>query len=157
MSAIKFKVGDKVKVRKGLVADEYYDMHCASAMTRLGGEILTIRRVESDGYYVGENTFCWTDEMLEPVEKTLDNLCAGDFVKSNSGTRKILAAVDGCYLLSYIENHDTAHTWFTAIGLGRFGYRPVEAEVSEPTIEIDGKKYKKADVDRAIKDVEPIE
>lgn len=37
MSANKFKVGDKVKVRKGLVADKYYDdVSCDSSMAKNG-------------------------------------------------------------------------------------------------------------------------
>nr|DAT13082.1 MAG TPA: hypothetical protein [Caudoviricetes sp.] len=41
-------------------------------MAEMGGEVFTIRRVVSGGYYIRENLFCWTDEMLEPTEKTLN-------------------------------------------------------------------------------------
>lgn len=162
MSANKFKVGDKVKVRKGLVADEYYGcVRCDILMAVMGGELLTIDCVKSDYYEVNKNRFSWSDEMLEPAEKTLDNLSTGDFITSYMGgsdiTVKILASLDGCYLISYAENHDAATSWYTAAELDRIGYRPVKPDTSKPTIEIGGKKYKKADVEEAIKDLEVVE
>lgn len=158
MSANKFKVGDKVRVRKGLVADEDYDgVRCDSSMARIGGKVLTIDCVESDYYRVKEHNFVWSDEMLEPAEKTLDNLCAGDFVRSGGSVRKVLAAVDGCYLLSHIEKYTHAFAWYTVNELREGGYNFIELDAPEPTIEIDGKKYKKADVDEAIKGLEVVE
>ena len=127
MSANKFKVGDKVKVRKGLVANKFYDnVRCTSPMTAMGGRVLTIDRVERGYYKVKERTFCWTDEMLEPAEKTLDNLCVGDFVRNITTTRKVLAKIDGCCLLSFNEDYDTADTWLTADELSRYGYCLIE-------------------------------
>ena len=106
MSANKFKVGYKVKVRKGLVANKFYDnVRCVSSMARMGGRVLTIDRIKSDFYRVEENTFSWSDEMLEPVEKALHNLCAGDFIGRGRSVRKILAAINGCYLLSRSEEY----------------------------------------------------
>nr|DAK13108.1 MAG TPA: NifZ domain [Caudoviricetes sp.] len=123
MSANKFKIGDKVKVRKELVADEYYgDVICDIIMVRIGGRVLTINSVKRNFYIVEENSFYWTDEMLEPFEKTLDNLCAGDFIKSGSSVRKVLAAVDGCYLLSYSKEYTSASIWYTADELKEDGY-----------------------------------
>lgn len=158
MSANKFKVGDKVKVREGLIADKYYDgVRCASAMARMGGAVLTIDRAKSDYYVVKECVFCWSDEMLEPVEKTLDNLCAGDIVKDGNKTRMILAALDGCYLVSSIGDYIHAGCWYTANDLRDFDYVPVNPDIPEPTIEIDGKRYDEAEVKKAIKDLKPIE
>lgn len=68
-----------------------------------------------------------------------------------------LATVDGCYLLSYMEDHDSAFNWYTVAELTKLGFHPVEPDASEPTIEIDGKKYKKADVEKAIKDLEVVD
>jgi len=158
MSAIKFKIGDKVKVREGLVADKKYgDVYCASSMIEMGGKVLTIDCVGNDFYVTKEYDFCWNDQMLEPIEKTLDNLCAGDFVENEHGERKVLVAIDGCYLLSHAEGYAVAGHWYTATELDKHRYRPVALDVPEPTIEIDGKKYKKADVDKAIKDLEVVE
>jgi hypothetical protein len=163
MSVNKFKAGDKVKVRKGLVADEYYDgVYCNGSMAKMGGRVLTIGCIEGDRCYrVKERTFYWSDEMLEPVEKTLDNLVVGDFITSHIGesdrTVKILASLEGCYLISCAEDYASVSLWCTAAELYRLGYRPVKPADPEPTIEIEGKKYKKADVENAIRDLEPIQ
>lgn len=164
MSANKFKVGDKVKVRNGLVVDKFYgNVRCNSSMAKMGGEVLTICRIVSDYYKFEENTFAWTDEMLEPVEpvepaeKTLDNLCVGDFVGLENIKRKVLAVVDGCYLLSDIDNYMSVGCWYTSYDLRDLNCVIIELDAPEPTVEIDGKKYKKADVERAIKDLESIE
>ncbi len=158
MSTTRFKVGDKVKVREGLVANEYYgDVRCSGLMARMGGEVLTINHVTSRYYGVNEYNFCWSDKMLEPAEKTLDSLCAGDFIDNEHGTRKILTKMSACYLLSTYEKYTRADSWYTVDDLKRLGYSLVEPDVSEPTIEINGKKYIKADVEEAIKDLEPID
>lgn len=161
MSVKKFKVGDKVKVREGLVANKYYDgVRCDSSMAKMGGRVLTINRVKRSYYVVEKYSFVWSDEMLEPAEKTLDNLVAGDFVKNLYSTkkRKILIAINGCYLMSKEADYRIcASVWFTAHELDELGYRPVEPDTPEPTIEIGGKKYKKADVEKAIKDLEVVE
>lgn len=158
MSVNKFKVGDKVRVRKGLVSNKYYGgVRCASAMARMGGAVLTIDYVESDYYRVKECVFGWSDEMLEPAKKTLDNLCAGDIVKDGNKTRMILAALDGCYLVSSIGDYIHAGCWYTANDLRDFDYVPVNPDIPEPTIEIDGKRYDEAEVKKAIKDLKPIE
>lgn len=122
MSVSKFKVGDKVKVRKGLVVDEYYDgVRCSGPM---------------------------------PVEKTLDNLCAGDFIRCGHIMGKVLVAINGCYLLSKDGLYDVADGWYTAEQLKMDGFEFFDLQVK--TIEINGKKYKKADVEEAIKGLEPI-
>ena len=158
MSANKFKVGDKVKVREGLVTDKFYgNMRCSSTMAGMGGSVLTIDYIEAEHYGVNENIYSWSDEMLEPVEKTLDNLCAGDFVRGVCHTRKVLAAIDDCYLLSDFEDHNSTAAWYTVHDLKEFGYSIVEPTAPEPTIEIDGKKYNKSEVEEAIKDLEPID
>lgn len=160
MSANKFKVGDKVKARKNLIKGRQYGyIHCNTDMAALGlsGKTFTISVVDINAYQLGGYNFWWTDEMLELAERPLDNLCAGDFVSSGSSIRKILAAVDGCYLLSYIGEYTATGSWCTVDELKEAGYSFIELDTPELTIEIDGKKYEKADVEKAIKDLEPIE
>ena len=159
MSVNKFKVGDKVRVRKGLVTDEYGSggVLCSPSMVSMGGEVLTINYVMRNYYLVDECEFCWSDEMLEPVEKTLDNLCVNDFVRSSNGTRKVLGKADGCYLLSYQNDHSSACSWYTVADLSKYGYRPIDPDAPEPTIEIESKKYNKAEVEEAIKDLEVVD
>lgn len=158
MSANKFKVGDKVRVRRDLIAGKFYgDMCCGSTMARMGGDVLTIDYIGAGCYGVNENIYSWSDEMLEPFEKTLYNLCAGDFVNSDGCIRKVLAVADCCYLLSSTEDYTMASSWYTVDDLKRYGYIPVEPSTPESIIEIGDKKYNKAEVEEAIKDLEPIE
>ena len=68
---MKFKVGDKVKVKTRLKADNYYGGQCFNSdMKRLEGQILTIETVNYSDYAVKENTWYWTDEML--TKATID-------------------------------------------------------------------------------------
>ena len=164
MSTTRFKVGDKVKVRKGLVADDYYgDVCCSGLMARMGGEVLTINYITSRYYGVNEYKFCWSDEMLESVsiKKTLKNMEKGDVVVNKPDydyPRTVLLAIDGCYLLSAVARPTVASCWRTAEELRVSGctvQQPTPTKIE--TIEIMGNKYKKADVEKAIKNLEPIE
>lgn len=63
MSVNKFKVGDKVRVREGLVVDKFYgDMYCYPFMDKIGGEILTVDSVQNIYYGVKENACYWSDD-----------------------------------------------------------------------------------------------
>lgn len=114
-------------------------------------------KMHRDYYKATGNGWSWSDQMLEPAKKTLDNLCAGDFVRRSYGVRKVLAAIDGCYLLSEFEDYNSTSAWYTVHDLKEFGYSVIKSTAPEPTIEINNKKYNKADVEKAIKDLEPVE
>lgn len=68
---MKYKVGDKVKVRSDLKCEEYYGgVPFTSEMNRFKGMEFTIARVNNGGYYeVLETLYNFTNEMLEPVEE----------------------------------------------------------------------------------------
>lgn len=70
---MKYKVGDKVRIREDLVTGGNYGGSVAvDDMTDMGGSVVTIGRVgEEHGYYIEEDPdgYCWTDEMFEPVEE----------------------------------------------------------------------------------------
>lgn len=81
---MKYKVGDKVRVRSDLKACEQYGANIATnSMERLAGKIVTISRVGYAHYLVEGMNYNWTDEMLEPVEemsaeelvKIIGNIC----------------------------------------------------------------------------------
>ena len=160
MSANKFKVGDKVKVRKNLIEGRQYGcIYCNTDMAALGlsGKTFTISVVDINAYQLEGYNFWWTNEMLEPAEKTLDNLCVGDFIKSGPNIRKVLAKTDGCYLLSKDRKYTYAGDWYTVNDIKGYGYILVELDGLDPAIEIDGKKYARVDVEEAIKYLNPID
>lgn len=78
---MKYKVGDKVRIREDLVSGENYGVAIAvNRMTYMGGSVVTIESfvtIETVdkvlGYYIEEdpNGYLWTDEMFEPVEEEL--------------------------------------------------------------------------------------
>lgn len=81
---MKYKVGDKVRVRSDLKACEQYGANIATnGMERLAGKIVTISRVGYAHYLVEGMNYNWTDEMFEPVEemsaeelvKIIGNIC----------------------------------------------------------------------------------
>nr|DAS98244.1 MAG TPA: hypothetical protein [Caudoviricetes sp.] len=158
MSVERFKVGDKVRVRRDLCGGVYYDdIYVHEKMTKLGDTILTVSEIQTDTYEVKENTWDWNDQMLEPATKTLDTLRTGDLVCNDGETRKTLAVVDGCYLLSDHNHHDWAWAWCTVADLKRLNYQPVDIDSPKGTIEINGKRYNKSEVEKVIEDLEPIE
>ena len=69
---MKYKVGDKVRIREDLVIGGNYGGSVAvDDMADMGGSVVTIERVGNLGYYIEEDPdgYCWTDEMFEPVEE----------------------------------------------------------------------------------------
>lgn len=68
---MKYKVGDKVKVRSDLKCEEYYGgITFNFEMNKFKGMEITIARVNYGGYYeVLETPYNFTDEMLESVEE----------------------------------------------------------------------------------------
>lgn len=67
----KFKVGDKVRIRKDLEIGGIYngDYTVTENMKSAGGKIFTIKNVFSDCYRLDKVGYYWTDEMLEEVKE----------------------------------------------------------------------------------------
>lgn len=67
----KYKVGDKVRVRKDLVVGVYYgDKLFVEDMEKLCGQKVTIESVRDEGVYrIVEYDYNWTDEMFEDINK----------------------------------------------------------------------------------------
>lgn len=75
---MKYKVGDKVRVRRGLnTVDIYGGVFANSEMVEK--EIVTIASVNSCYYKIEEDSFCWTEEMLEELVE--DELTAEEAVR----------------------------------------------------------------------------
>ena len=74
---MKYKVGDKVRVRSDLEESETYgDQTFVKQMEKYKGKLVTISETISEEhprfYYIKEDkdeNWCWTDEMFEPVEE----------------------------------------------------------------------------------------
>ena len=69
---MKYKVGDKVRVRSDLEKHKAYGgWYTSEGMVKMRGEIVTIRGVKSSSYELEENDFRWTDEMFEGLAEEL--------------------------------------------------------------------------------------
>jgi hypothetical protein len=70
---VKYKVGDKVKVRENLPL--YMKAHCVSTFSpetlKYNGMIVTVSEVKKDQYKIEEDKgfYDWYEDMLEPVEE----------------------------------------------------------------------------------------
>jgi len=69
---MKYKVGDSVKVRGDLEVDKIYgDRGFTDAMKRYKGEVVKIKQVYRNAYFLERDAgkWLWNDEMLEPVQE----------------------------------------------------------------------------------------
>lgn len=69
---MKYKVGDKVKVREDLeIGKTYGELTFSTQMREYKGQIVTTETADDDSYQIEEDNqyWYWTDEMLEDVEE----------------------------------------------------------------------------------------
>ena len=73
---MKFKVGDKVRVKEDLeVGKNYGHYNVVEDMEKYKGKEFIINEVSRSYYRLkNENWYCWTDEMLEPIEREKNNM-----------------------------------------------------------------------------------
>lgn len=77
---MKYKVGDKVRVRKDLNEGmTYNEFSVTTPMADKAGDIVTISAVSRRYYHIAEYGCCWTDEMFEGLAE--DELTAEEAIK----------------------------------------------------------------------------
>ena len=92
---MKYKVGDKVRVRKDLIYGNIYDGYTVLAdMLGYGGKEVTIAAVHPDHYHIKENhgIRLWTDKMFESA-------CAEKIVITTDGVTTTARKYDGKKLI----------------------------------------------------------
>ena len=77
---MKFKVGDKVRVRKDLKRGFGFGIYVNHFMELLKGKVVTISRVREGVYEINESGCYWSEDLFEQIEFTKDNLENGDKV-----------------------------------------------------------------------------
>lgn len=85
---MKYKVGDKVRIRSDLketMNNAIYGVSVNSEMVKLAGKMVTIDHVNEKIYTIKEYGFAWTDEMFECIEKPSRE----DLLKMPVGTKII--------------------------------------------------------------------
>lgn len=69
---MKFKVGDRVRIRTDLkIFEKYGSQYFVRDMKQHEGKIAIITRVFDDYYFINLDSFYWTDEMLKPCDAVL--------------------------------------------------------------------------------------
>lgn len=84
---MKFKVGDTVRIRNDLKADQKYGFHMVNQdMVNMGGNLYTIEEIlafpDHITYRLEGSCWAWTEEMLEPADNIVrmaDGTIIGDF------------------------------------------------------------------------------
>ena len=104
---MKFKVGDRVKVRKDLKKYTFYGGNRVNEeMFMHRGQILTIRAIDGKSYLMEEDNWYWTDEMFEDREEYNYE----DLKKSLIGTK--ITFENGEVLVKDDDgNYDNAKHW----------------------------------------------
>ena len=70
---MKYKIGDKVRVRKDLVPNSEYGGVCyVEFMDKFKDKECVITNMDDTSYRINNSEFWWTDEMLEPVDDLLE-------------------------------------------------------------------------------------
>lgn len=115
---MKFKVGDKVKIRRDLSSDNNYMLSVTDTMAKYRGEIMTIKKIDityPKSYLLEEDrcNFNWTEDMFEqnikPTKEELFKMPLGTIIKTDREKHNIYIKVgendfcnDNC---DHIEDH----------------------------------------------------
>ena len=69
---MKYKIGDKVRVRKDLVPGNEYGGVCyVECMDKFKDKECIITYVDDTSYHINDSKYWWTDEMLQPAENNI--------------------------------------------------------------------------------------
>ena len=105
---MKFKVGDKVRVREDLTLFKSYDggWMFVEKMAQFRGEVVTISGVRASGYHIEEDggTCGWGEDMFEP-----------DIVKGDTKKKKTFKDLLKAEINKYIKTHDSDYISIGAI------------------------------------------
>ena len=137
---MKFKVGDKVRIRKDLKEGHDYKLYVNDDMEELAGEIVTITKVYGDcdtEYEINEDTGenSWTEDMFEGFAKlTKEELFAmplGTIIKTDREEHNVHVKVGENDFCNDDADHIEYHKVNDDLSLEYFGNKIIE--IQEPT------------------------
>lgn len=148
---MKFKVGDKVRIKKDLKPGSYGWVHFDELMSKYRGKQTTVKECltcDTHDYYhlsIDDSGWSWSEDMLKPLNKTLRNVEVGDVVIHKLGSETVvLEVLTQTVLLSLPGNHAKAWEWHTFTELETNGFTlkdQEEEETVELTLEDIAKKF----------------
>jgi hypothetical protein len=109
---MKYKVGDKVRVRKDLSIDEDYGIvYCDVEMAKMAGTVVTINKITNTGLYqIKEDSekYFWTEKMFEGLANEAPSIAKRINDKHNilNGLFNSDGSVDGEKLMEKLSNQD---------------------------------------------------
>lgn len=90
---MKYKVGDKVRIKKNLKEDVVYGtQHFVDNMSIYCGRMAIIKNLEDGESYrlnIDNEYWCWTDEMLEENQFTKSDLKDNHIVVNKKGNKQV--------------------------------------------------------------------
>ena len=153
---MKFKIGDKVRIRKDLKERDDFKEYVTDNMEELAGKIVTITKAwENDGekYYIKEDmyNYIWSEDMIEnfvkPSKEELFKMPLGTIIKTDRDCNNVFVKVgenDFCnddvdHIESCYVNDDLSLECFSnkIIEIQEPSYRTIykaDEEVKEMTI-----------------------
>lgn len=88
---MKFKVGDKVKIREDFSRTKHYKVTPVSNMEKYRGRIARVKRISFEGNYnldIDGMSWYWSDDMLEPYKTKESNFNKSDLKDGDKCTLK---------------------------------------------------------------------
>lgn len=140
---MKYKVGDKVKIREDMLEGKAYGrLSLWPDMTNHLGELVTVNNVTKDGCYkVDKNSYAWCDEMLEPAYKAGDEVEVRDHERELWKKKKYAFSHEGIhYVETSGQNFHIGQTLHRVEIEGWNQIRPIETSKMELTLTVDGKQ-----------------
>ncbi len=119
---MKYKVGDKVRVREDLEVDDVYgDYHINREMAELKGKVVTIEDVKWAYIYIEECDYVWTAEMFSGLAEEPRNLIPliakelgveiGEKIKISNSPYVYKVTEDGLIGIEADDIHDVNYTF----------------------------------------------
>ena len=137
---MKFKVGDKVIIRKDLKEGYDFKEYVTDDMEELAGKIVTITKVwENDGgrYYIKEDmyNYIWSEDMFEnstkPTKEELFKMPLGTIIKTDRDCNNVFVKVGENDFCNDDVDHIESCYVNDDLSLESFGTKIIE--IQEPT------------------------
>ena len=112
---MKFKVGDKVRIKEDFSCMKYYKIIPAPAMTEHKGKVAKIIKITDQGNYIldiDNIPWLWSDDMLEPCKTrfTKSDLKNGDIVTCRDSEKRTIISEslldEGGHPIANLEMYD---------------------------------------------------
>jgi len=107
---MKYKVGDKVRVKMDLKEGNNYKIFVCDSMEKLAGCVVIITRVRDDAYKIKEDgeVFYWSEDMFEgKIAFTKSDLKNGDIVTRRDSKKMIL--LEGMKVFRRLDDYGNLH------------------------------------------------